>query len=157
MIELRVNGTVCRTEAPPTTPLLYVLRNYFGLRATKFGCGLNGCGACTVLIDGQATHSCDIAIELVANKSITTVEGLSCNGKLHPLQQAFLGEQAAQCGYCIPGILMSAAALLDVNRNPTRADINQALSENLCRCGSHIRIIRAIERAAESIRESTAS
>jgi nicotinate dehydrogenase subunit A len=124
-----------------------VLRDELGLRGTRFGCGTEQCGACMVLIDGEPAYSCTRAIESVTGKSVTTVEGLSANGALHPLQQAFLDEQAGQCGYCLSGILMSAAALLKRNPQPSRSEIAAALDRHLCRCGMHNRVLRAVARA----------
>lgn len=152
---LTVNG--CPRALPddvaPETPLLDILRNTLGLTGTRFGCGLEQCGACMVLVDGAPVQSCNAALDSVTGKQITTIEGLAgADGALHPLQQAFLDEQAGQCGYCLSGILMSAKALLDRNPNPTRQEIAAALDDNLCRCGSHVRILKAVERAAEVLR-----
>ena len=136
------------------TPLLDILRNRLGLTGTRFGCGLEQCGACMVLVNGKPVQSCNAALDSVAGKDITTIEGLTgADGGRHPLQQAFLDEQAGQCGYCLSGILISAKALLDRNPNPTREEIAAALDNNLCRCGSHIRILAAVERAAAVMRE----
>jgi nicotinate dehydrogenase subunit A len=146
---IEVNGRLHEVGAEPETPLLYVLRNDLKLKGARFGCGLGQCGACTVLVDGRPVQSCDFPLSAAAGKKVTTIEGISSNGKLHPLQEAFVGEQAAQCGYCITGIIMAAKALLDVNRNPTDADIRAALKGNLCRCGTHHRILRAVRRAAK--------
>ena len=134
--------------------LLDFLRNKLGLTGTRFGCGLEQCGACMVLVDGAPVQSCNAALDSVAGKQITTVEGLrGTDGALHPLQQAFLDEQAGQCGYCLSGILISAKALLDHNPDPTRREIALALDNNLCRCGSHVRILDAVTRASVMIRE----
>ena len=134
--------------------LLDFLRNKLGLTGTRFGCGLEQCGACMVLVDGAPVQSCNAALDSVVGKQITTVEGLrGIDGELHPLQQAFLDEQAGQCGYCLSGILISAKALLDHNPDPTRREIALALDNNLCRCGSHVRIINAVTRASVMIRE----
>jgi nicotinate dehydrogenase subunit A len=149
-IELIVNGRPVELDVDPTKPLLSVLREDLSLRGSRFGCGLEQCGACMVLIDGEPSHSCAREIGTLVGCRITTVEGLSENGQLHPLQQAFLDEQAGQCGYCLSGILVSAAALLERNANPSRADIVAALDRNLCRCGVHNRIIRAVQKAAGS-------
>ncbi len=149
---LNVNGRRHDVGAEPETPLLYVLRNDLKLKGARFGCGHGQCGACTVLVDGKPVQSCDLPLSAAAGKAITTVEGLAANGKPHPLQQAFIDEQAAQCGYCITGIIMAAKALLDTNRNPSDADIRAALKGNLCRCGTHHRILRAVRRAADAIR-----
>jgi len=148
---LTVNGNSHAVEADPETPLLYVLRNDLKLKGARFGCGLGQCGACTVLVDGKPVQSCDIPVSAAVGKSIVTVEGLAANGKPHPLQQAFIAEQAAQCGYCITGIIMASKALLDANRNPSDADIRTALKGNLCRCGTHQRILRAVHRAAKEM------
>ena len=152
-ITLSVNGGTCRVEADPDTPLLDVLRNHLGLVGAKFGCGLEQCGCCMVLIDGAPEKSCGKALSTVAGKEITTIEGLGTPDHPHPLQQAFIDEQAGQCGYCLPGILVSAKALLDRSKSPTRREIAEALDENLCRCGSHVRIMRAVERAAVQMRQ----
>jgi nicotinate dehydrogenase subunit A len=149
-----VNGAQATADVPGATPLIHVLRNDLGLTSARFGCGEGGCGACTVLIDGRPEHSCDVSVEFVAGRSVETVEGLSRDGVLHPLQKAFLDEQAGQCGYCLTGILMRAKALLDANPSPTRTEIAGALDGNLCRCGAHPRILRAVARAAEAIRAS---
>jgi nicotinate dehydrogenase subunit A len=148
---IQVNGRKQEVAAEPETPLLYVLRNDLKLKGARFGCGLAQCGACMVLVDGKAVPSCDLPLSAAAGKAITTIEGIAVNGKPHPLQQAFIDEQAAQCGYCITGIIMAAKALLDTNRNPTDADIRTALKDNLCRCGTHHRILRAIRRAAKEL------
>jgi len=148
-VEFTVNGRKVGVGVEATTPLLDVLRNALGLRGTRFGCGLEQCGSCTVLVDGEPVYACTREVGTIAGKSVTTVEGLAHGDKLHPLQQALLDEQAGQCGYCLSGILMSAKALLDRNRRPSRADIVAALDRHLCRCGAHNRIVRAIERAAE--------
>jgi nicotinate dehydrogenase subunit A len=145
---LKVNGQIRRTNAKPDTPLLYVLRNDFLLNGAKFGCGLAQCGACTVLIDGKAVRSCQAPIEALANAEITTIEGIGTLDKLHPLQKAFIDEQAAQCGYCTSGMIMAAKQLLDRNPRPTENDVRDALATQLCRCGTHNRIIRAVLRAA---------
>jgi nicotinate dehydrogenase subunit A len=129
--------------------LLYVLRNDFELNGPKYGCGLAQCGACTVHVDGRAARSCVTPVSSLGGKNVTTLEGLGTLEKLHPLQKAFLDEQAAQCGYCTSGMIMSAKALLDVNPKPTDAQIKTALAGNLCRCGSHIRVVRAVQRAAK--------
>ena len=150
-ISLKVNGATRSVPAEPDTPLLYVLRNDLELNGAKFGCGLAQCGACTVLIDGKAVRSCVTDIGSLANAEITTLEGLGSMEKPHTLQRAFIEEQAAQCGYCINGMIMSAKALLDRNPNPTEADVRQALAANLCRCGTHNRIIRAVLRASREM------
>ena len=148
-IDLKVNGTRHNTPAEPDTPLLYVLRNDLFLVGAKFGCGLAQCGACTVLVDGKATRSCVTPIGSLGNAEITTIEGLGTIEKPHPLQKAFIDEQAAQCGYCAAGMIMAAADLLNRNPQPQEADVRAALATNLCRCGTHNRIIRAVLRAAK--------
>ena len=155
-VSLIVNGSTATVTADGDTPLLDILRNHLGLVGTKFGCGQEQCGCCMVLIDGQPEKSCGKPLSTVLGKAITTVEGLGTPDRPHPLQQAFLDEQAGQCGYCLPGILISAKALLDRNLAPTRAEIAEALDDNICRCGSHVRIMRAVERAARVIREGGA-
>lgn len=152
---LEVNGKKYEVAAEPETPLLYVLRNDLKLKGARFGCGLGQCGACTVIVDGRAVPSCDLPLSAAAGRRITTIEGLAVDGKLHPLQQAFIAEQAAQCGYCVSGIIMSAAALLGSNPDPTEQEIRAALKGNLCRCGTHHRILRAIRRAVEERKERT--
>ena len=145
--DLVVNGGSVRVDADGMQPLLSVLREKLGLRGARFGCGTGHCGACMVLIDGEPSYSCTREIATVAGRSVTTVEGLSSNGALHPLQQAVLAEQAGQCGYCLSGILISAAALLARSPKPARAEIIAALDPHLCRCGIHNRVVRAVERA----------
>jgi len=152
-LKIRVNGVEHELGAEPATPLLYILRNDLGLKGARFGCGEGHCGACTVLMDGKAVQSCDTPLWAAAGREVTTVEGLAQGGALHPVQQAFLGEQAAQCGYCINGIMMAAVALLERNLDPGEADIAAALERNLCRCGTHVRILRAVARAAAMLRE----
>ena len=147
--QLTVNGALREIEASSDTPLLYALRNDLALKGTRFGCGSGQCGACFVLIDGQPTPACDTPLWSVADKDIITVEGLGAGGALHPLQTAFLAEQAAQCGYCTSGILISAASLLAKNPKPTESEVRTALDRNLCRCGSHNRMVRAVLRAAQ--------
>ena len=149
---LRVNGREQEVVAEPDTPLLYVLRNDLGLKGTRFGCGAGQCGACTVLFDGNAVQSCDTPLWSAVGHEVTTIEGLGSAECPHPLQRAFIDEQAAQCGYCIDGIIMSAAALLAKNPQPTKQEIAVALERNLCRCGTHVRVLRAIERAAKEMR-----
>jgi nicotinate dehydrogenase subunit A len=150
--EMTVNGGAVNVAADPDTPLLDVLRNHLGLIGTKFGCGVEQCGSCMVLIDGMPEKSCGKSLSTVAGKSILTIEGLGTPERPHPLQQAFLDEQAGQCGYCLPGILITAKALLDHNPAPSRREIALALDDNICRCGSHVRILRAVERAAAVMR-----
>jgi len=149
-ISLKVNGASHSTPAEPDTPLLYVLRNDLFLAGAKFGCGLAQCGACTVLVDGKATRSCVIPIGTLGNAEITTIEALGTIEKPHPLQKAFIDEQAAQCGYCTSGMIIAAADLLKRNPQPTEAEIRSALNGNLCRCGSHNRVVRAIMRVAQA-------
>lgn len=132
----------------PEMPLLYALRNQLGLRGPRFGCGLGQCGACTVLIDGQAVRSCVTPLSSIGESKIVTLEGLGTPDKPHPLQQAFIDEQAVQCGYCINGMIMQAAGLLATNKQPSDGQIKEALANNLCRCGTHLRIVRAVKRAA---------
>ena len=147
MIGLRINGKDVSVEVEPDTPLLWVLRDALGLTGTKFGCGIGQCGACTVHLDGQAARSCQLPVGTIGNREITTIEGLSDDGS-HVVQQAWITEQVPQCGYCQSGQIMSAAALLSRNKTPTDADIDAAMSGNICRCGTYQRIRRAIHRAA---------
>jgi nicotinate dehydrogenase subunit A len=147
---LQINGVAREISVAADTPLLYILRNDFSLNGAKYGCGAAQCGACTVLMDGRPIRSCVVPMSAV-NGAITTVEGLGTTDKPHPLQQAFIDEQACQCGYCGSGMVMSTKALLDKNPHPTREEIQQALKGNLCRCGSHNRIIRAVQRAAKGM------
>ena len=149
-ISLKVNGVSHSVSAEPDTPLLYVLRNDLGLNGPKFGCGLGQCGACTVLLDGEPTRSCVTPIKDVGREEVTTIEGLGTIDKLHPLQKAFIEEQAAQCGYCANGMIMTAAELLKRIPRPTEVDVRDELARNLCRCGTHPRIIRAVMRAAQA-------
>jgi len=153
---LIVNGNAVTVTADADTPLLDILRNHLGLMGTKFGCGQEQCGCCMVLVDRRPEKSCGKALSTVAGKEITTIEGLGTRERPHPLQQAFLDEQAGQCGYCLSGILISAKALLDRNPAPSRAEIAEALDDNICRCGSHVRILRAVEHAARLLREGGA-
>ena len=146
---ITVNGNAHSVEAAGDTPLLYVLRNDLALNGAKYGCGFAQCGACTVVIDGMAVRSCVTPLSTATGKSITTIEGLGANGTQHPLQKAFVAEQAAQCGYCANGMIMTAKTLLDKNPQPTEAQIRKALAANFCRCGTHNRIVRAIQRAAK--------
>jgi nicotinate dehydrogenase subunit A len=150
---LTVNGSNLEVAADGDTPLLDVLRNHLGLTGTKFGCGLEQCGCCMVLVDGQPAKSCGKSLSTVAGCEIVTIEGLGTPDRPHPLQQAFLDEQAGQCGYCLAGILVSAKALLDRTPSPSQTEIAAALDDNICRCGSHTRILRAVERAAARMRE----
>lgn len=142
-----VNGETRAVDAEPETALLWILRNHLGLAGTRFGCGLSLCGACLVLVDGQAVYSCDTPLWSVEGKEVTTVEGLAAEG--HPLTRTLVDEQAAQCGYCISGIVVAAAELLRSNPDPADAEVREALDRNLCRCGSHNRIVRAVLAAAE--------
>jgi nicotinate dehydrogenase subunit A len=149
-LNIKVNGAMHSVPAEPDTPLLYVLRNDLGLNSAKFGCGLAQCGACTVLVDGKPVRSCVTPIDTLGQSEITTLEGLGTLERPHPLQAAFMTEQAAQCGYCIAGMIMTAKALLDRNPQPSAAEVRQGLAENLCRCGTHNRIVRAVMRAAQN-------
>jgi nicotinate dehydrogenase subunit A len=149
-LSLNVNGRSHKVNVDdPEMPLLYALRNDLGLQGPHFGCGLEQCGACTVHIDGQAVRSCRFPVAKAAGAKILTLEGLGTPKKLHPLQAAFIEEQAVQCGYCINGMIMQAKALLDSNKRPSEAQIKEALANNLCRCGTHLRIVRAVKRASE--------
>jgi isoquinoline 1-oxidoreductase subunit alpha len=148
MVSIKVNGKAYEVDAPANTPLLWVIRVNLGLTGTKFGCGRSICGACTVHVDGKATPSCVTSVSSVADKEITTIEGLSSDGS-HPVQQAWISENVPQCGYCQPGQMMAAGALLSQNPMPSDADIDKALSGNICRCGTYQRIRRAVHRAAE--------
>ena len=150
-VSLRVNGKTRAVDAEPDVPLLYILRNDLELNGPKFGCGLAQCGACTVIMDGVAIRSCVTPVSAVQNKAVTTLEGLGSTKKMHKIQQAFVDEQAAQCGYCINGMIMSTKALLDKTPKPSDNQIKQALAGNLCRCGTHTRILRAIKRASGQV------
>ena len=145
---LMVNGEARVVDVDPDTPILYVLRDTLALKGPKFGCGLAQCGACTVHVDGAAVRSCVLPVEAVGNKAVTTLEGLGTSAKPSKLQQAFIDEQAAQCGYCVNGMIMTSAALLAKNNSPSEAEIRDALADNLCRCGTHKRIVAAVKRAA---------
>ncbi len=150
-IQLHVNGKAAVVAVDdPDMPLLYVLRDEFGMHGPRFGCGLGQCGACTVHIDGEATRSCVTPLSSVKESKIVTLEGLGMDAQPHPLQQAFIDEQAVQCGYCINGMIMQSAALLKRNPKPTEEDIKQELANNLCRCGTHLRIVRAVRRVAQA-------
>ena len=151
-VVLDVNGRRCEVLADPETPLLYVLRNDLKLKGARYGCGIGACGACMVIIEGKAVQACDIPVSAVAGKAITTIEGIGTADNPHPLQRAFIAEQAAQCGYCVTGIIMSAKALLDSKPAPTEEELRQALERNLCRCGTHTRILRAIRSCARGAR-----
>jgi isoquinoline 1-oxidoreductase alpha subunit len=148
-ITLNINGASHTTDVEPETPLLWVLRDNLGLTGTKFGCGISQCGVCTVHIDGQVARSCAVPASAAVGKRITTIEGLSAGGKLHPVQAAWIEVGAPQCGYCQSGQIMAAAALLAKRRNPTDQEIDAAMSGNLCRCGTYLRIRQGIRRAAE--------
>jgi nicotinate dehydrogenase subunit A len=147
-VDLNINGAVRVVDVNPDTPLLYVLRNDLGLVGSRFGCGSGLCGACFVLVDGRPMASCDLPISFVTGKEVTTVEGLGPPGELHPVQKALIDEQAAQCGYCMSGIAVSAAALLARNKRPSEKEVREALDKHLCRCGSHNRVVRAVLKVA---------
>ncbi|MEP6996858.1 MAG: (2Fe-2S)-binding protein [Betaproteobacteria bacterium] len=151
MIELNINGRTQSVDAAPNTPLLYVLRDHLAMNGAKFGCGLGQCGACTVMVDGDAVFSCLTPISLLSGRKIKTVEGLGTIENPGPLQRAFIEEQAAQCGYCIAGMIMRAQALLEKNPSPSDAEIRRHMMPNLCRCGTHMRIFRAVRRAAQAM------
>jgi nicotinate dehydrogenase subunit A len=155
--KLRVNGRDCEVRAEANTPLLYILRNDLKLKGTRFGCGEGQCGACNVLLDGNPVQSCDTPLWSAPGHDITTIEGIGTPSKLHPIQQAFVDEQAIQCGYCIDGIIIAAVALLEREKNPSDAQIAAALERNLCRCGTHVRIFRAIRAAARAMRGESKS
>jgi nicotinate dehydrogenase subunit A len=157
MIALQVNGQQVSVAADAATPLLDVLRNQLELKGSRYGCGLEQCGSCIVLVDGEPVYACSREIGTVAGRNVTTIEGIGSVAQPHPLQQAFLDEQAGQCGYCLSGILMSAKALLDRNASPSRAEIIAALDKHLCRCGAHPRILRAVEKAAATLRKGDRS
>ena len=154
-IQLNINGAARRADVDPQTTLLSTLRDHLGLTGAKYGCGEGQCGACTVLIDGRATRSCVTLAGSVAGKKITTIEGLSGNGALHPVQQAFIDADAMQCGYCTPGMILSGAALLDRNPNPSRADIVRGMEGNICRCGTYPRIVEAMRLASMAARRTS--
>jgi nicotinate dehydrogenase subunit A len=151
--ELLVNGMTRRVDCEDDAPLLYILRNDFALNGPKFGCGLGQCGACTVLIDGQPVRSCVTAVGEVNRGAVATLDGLAQGNKLHPLQAAFLAEEAAQCGYCTNGMIMTAKVLLDRNSSPDEIQIREALASNLCRCGAHNRAVKAVQRAARELKQ----
>lgn len=151
-IRFSLNGKKQEVRIDPSQTLLWVLRNHFGLTGTKFGCGTGFCGACTVIINKEAVRSCMLPVSDVAGKKVVTIEGLAKKGKLHPVQKAFLEHDALQCGYCTPGMVMTAAALLLKNPSPTRKEIIDGLEDNLCRCGAHTRIIDAVQMAAGEIK-----
>ena len=153
LFQLQINGRRQSVEADPETSLLTILRDHLGLTGSKYGCGEGQCGSCTVLVDGIPRRSCVTPVSAAAGKSITTIEGLEQSGRLHPVQQAFLDAEAFQCAYCTSGMIMSSVALLKENSNPTQAEIEQALQGNICRCGTHPRIVEAVQRAAGASRE----
>jgi nicotinate dehydrogenase subunit A len=157
MITLNVNGRAHAVDADADTPLLYVLRDHLGLNGAKFGCGLGQCGACTVIVDGKAVFSCVTPISVLGGRAIRTVEGLGTVDDPGPLQRAFIAEQAAQCGYCIAGMMMRAQALIDANASPSDAQIRAHMMPNLCRCGTHMRILRAIRRSVDAAHAASAS
>lgn len=152
-LTLHVNGQAHRLDIDPKTPLIYALRNDLGLKGAQLGCGLEQCGACLVLVDGTAEFSCSTPVGSFEGRQITTIEGIGTPDQLHPIQQAFIDERAAQCGYCIPGMIVATKALLDQNPDPSDPEIRQALSDNLCRCGTHASIIKAVKRAARELRK----
>ena len=156
MITLTVNGKTHRVDVDPQTPLLYVLRDELALNGAKFGCGVGQCGSCAVTVDGAAVNSCVIPVGILQGRRVVTVEGLGTNGKPGVLQQAFIDEQAAQCGYCIAGMIMRAQTLLDQNPSPSDTEIRTHMGPNLCRCGTHMRIFRAIRRASEALKRNAA-
>ena len=157
MITLNVNGKPRQVDVDPETPLLYVLRDHLELNGAKFGCGLGQCGACTVMADGEAILSCVVPVSVLQGRRIKTLEGLGTIESPGPLQHAFIEEQAAQCGFCIPGMIMRAQALLEKNPSPSQSEIRQALQTNLCRCGTHMRVLRAVERAARTMKAADAA
>ena len=154
MITLNVNGNAFQVDVEPATPLLYVLRDYLQLNGAKFGCGLGQCGSCTVMVDGRAVLSCVTPVVALAGRRVKTIEGLGTAEEPGPVQRAFIEEQAAQCGYCIPGMMMRAQALLEANPAPSKAEIRRHMNANLCRCGTQMRILRAVERAAGLMKTS---
>ena len=157
LIRFKLNGKKTEITVDPTLTLLWVLRDQFGLTGTKYGCGEGHCGSCTVLIENEAYQSCAVQIGDVADQSILTIEGISSNGQLHPLQSAFIEKDALQCGYCTPGMIMNAYALLLNNPQPSRQEVIEAMEGNLCRCGAHIRIIEAIQSAGREMKGGTSS
>ena len=154
MATIDVNGKAYEIDADPATPLLYVLRDHLQLNGAKFGCGLGQCGACTVMVDGRAVFSCVTPIAALERRKVKTIEGLGTAENPGPVQRAFIDEQAAQCGYCIPGMMMRAQALLESNPAPSKAEIRRHMNANLCRCGTHMRILKAVERAAGLMKNS---
>lgn len=156
-IRFELNGKKTDIELDPNLTLLWVLRTQFGLTGTKFGCGIGFCGACTVLIDNEAVRSCSVAVSEVSGKKVVTIEGLGQNGSLHPVQKAFIEHDALQCGYCTPGMIMNATALLIKNPDPSEQDIINGMEDNLCRCGAHVRIVKAIQTAAKAMKGAKVS
>lgn len=151
-ISFVLNGKKTEVEIDPAQTLLWVIRNHLGLTGTKFGCGTGFCGACTVIIDNEAVRSCTLPVGDIAGKKVITIEGLAKNGKLHPVQQAFVDNDALQCGFCTPGMIMNATALLTKNPKPSKQEIIEGMDDNLCRCGAHVRIIQAVEVAASNMK-----
>jgi carbon-monoxide dehydrogenase small subunit len=151
-IKFQLNGKKTEAQIDPTQTLLWVLRNHFGLTGTKFGCGMGFCGACTVLIDNEPVRSCQLSVGEAAGKNIVTVEGLAVDGKLHPIQKAFVEHDALQCGFCTPGMIMNAAGLLIKNPSPSVQQIKEGMENNLCRCGAHMRIIEAVQTASKEMK-----
>ena len=151
-ISFQLNGKQTELKIDPTQTLLWVLRNNLGITGTKYGCGMGFCGSCTVLLDQEAVRSCTLPMSDIAGKKLITIEGLSKNGKLHPVQQAFVDHDALQCGYCTPGMIMNAVGLLNKNPEPSQQDIINGMEDNLCRCGAHIRIVKAIQTAAKEMK-----
>jgi len=153
LIRFNLNGKETEITIDPTLTLLWVLRDQFGLTGTKYGCGIGVCGACTILLDNKAIRSCTYQVSDVMDRKVLTIEGLSSNGELHPVQKAFMEKDALQCGYCTPGMIMNAAGLLLDNPEPTRQEVIDAMEDNLCRCGAHIRIIEAIQNAGQDMKK----
>jgi aerobic-type carbon monoxide dehydrogenase small subunit (CoxS/CutS family) len=151
-ITFQLNGKKATAVLDPTENLLWVLRNHFGLTGTKYGCGMGFCGACTILVDKEPVRSCTIPVGDIAGKDVVTIEGLAKNGKLHPLQKAFVEHDALQCGFCTPGMIMNAVSLLDKNPSPSTQQIKEGMEDNLCRCGAHVRIIEAVHTAAKEMK-----
>jgi len=152
-IVFQLNGKKTEVRIDPSQTLLSVLRNHFGLTGTKYGCGMGFCGSCTVLVDNQAERSCALSVGEIAGKKVTTIEGLAQNGKLHPLQEAFVEHDALQCGYCTPGMIMNATGLLLKNPDPSEMQIREGMEDNLCRCGAHVRILAAVQTAAKEMKK----
>ncbi|MGC1389741.1 MAG: (2Fe-2S)-binding protein [Bacteroidales bacterium] len=151
-IKFRLNGKNTETLIDPTQTLLWVLRNHFGLTGTKFGCGMGFCGACTVLIDNEPVRSCQLSVGDASGKSVITIEGLATDGKLHPVQKAFVDHDALQCGFCTPGMIMNATGLLIKNPSPSTKEIKAGMENNFCRCGAHLRIVEAVQTASEEMK-----